>query len=203
MVVEGEMGNPASDRAKMEVARSALKKLHTRQAHYRRELFAGNSKESLNVTWQYRLLRRMTEYGLIQQITNGSNPNTTRYIVQDDADLSRFLDNDRELTKLLWPNSYAEQLPLFEGENESDLAGAGLYVVPGGADMPEPAPEEAEPEAADIASANLKLLYGAVQNMIYIREKIEKLETTVESIREQCQAQQALIDSLLKEWRGK
>ena len=161
----------------MEDVREAFRKLiltPSGQALSRSDLFGAMS----STTWTRLFMDRCAARGLITKESRGLNGKS---FFLPTPDLKRYVEDDGLLSGLIWPG------PKSHEENEfvdSPVAPSHANAVEEIKWIESTALVEDSVTIEETVRASLKINYAILQNLSYVREKIELLEAAIEELRE-------------------
>lgn len=132
------------------------------------------------LTWTRVLIRRVIDLGLIElaQPQGPSERGRPRLFLAPTPELERYTQDDTLLSDLIWPHRGADHIE----DSEIDDAAPqplGSSEMPGAdADPTEDAPLE------EVVKATLKICYATLENVAYMRTRIEAIEKTLKDLNE-------------------
>lgn len=167
--------NPKEEKYRRQATVHALEKLRDGKPCTRDGLFPGPEKN-----WHRCILTRLIEQKIIARDKENKGFNSKNwYKLVDRASVDRILDSDGELTTLIWPSVRPMIVPPPNVEEPLASAGATDSVIPSddGAALLEPGQDgEDEPTRQQMLEVMFKMLPAIMQNMIYLRERLEAIE---------------------------
>lgn len=156
---------------RVEIARNALIRLRSGRAFRRRDLFDHPDYDvPVDARWVTTLIVRMREQGIVRSVVSPGK-NFSEYSAVDPESLERFLSDDAQVSKLLWPSTAV----LEDLQTELVAAEQGPTAVDQGSSA-ETAPDAGE---GDVSGLTIKLLGAMLENTIFLREQMAAMEAKV------------------------
>ena len=190
---------PSQEIARREITKFALRRLAAGGESGRRELFAGSpfkSKEADKVNWQLDILKRLEEHRYVQH-REVSDKRARVYALAPGATLARFLSEERELTRLIWPADVQDDVPAEE-------ASAPAEGQPSFEEETSPAEETngvshdaPAPSVEDMVATTLKLVGLVAQKVIVLAERIESIDARSAEALADAKSSLAILKTLL------
>lgn len=140
----------------------------------RHELFGNNERLEQSPTeksFQTRILKRLRDLRLFALLPQ-TNPKQAHYRVLDPNKLLQALEDEDVLSAIIWERAQIAQME--EASSDSEMASPSTAVA--STEHPLSPESNTEPSAAEIQGAMLKMLFGLVESMHYIRTRIENIE---------------------------
>lgn len=147
------------------------------------------------LTWTRVLIRRVIDLGLIElaQPQGPSERGRPRLFLAPTAELERYTQDDALLSDLIWPHRGADHMfdpgmiqPSYRGHIEdSEIDDAAPQPLEGSSEMPgaDADPTEDAP-LEEVVKATLKICYATLENVAYMRTRIEAIEKTLKDLNE-------------------
>lgn len=137
----------------------------------RRKLFGTKHQ-----AWQARALKELCDTDVIKRSGPHNNPT---YHVKGQANIDALVEDEIEISGLAWPNMRTTQEKTTQPE---PVLESPPPVEPDGSDDDQDDGSElADPHK--IAQITIKLLGAVMENLIYLREKIESLDSNVGEVK--------------------
>jgi hypothetical protein len=184
--------NSLEERARRNMVHDALELLLSAKPMTRAELFVGAPANTR--PFQRRVIDNLVEQGVVSKQNDGGDPNspTISIKLKDRRRLEKILEDEVELTRVIWPGSVPPALPSDRPPPEDVTVVLEEPTAPPSVTHPDaPLPAPVFPIAAPAMNQEqlmerlLLVMDAACQSIIYTREKVDRLEKTVEEIKKQ------------------
>lgn len=154
----------------------------------RTELFGTDPKELSHTEkgFQMRTLERLCKQKVFRKVKQPGS-SSYRYEVADGDKILQALENEEAFSALVWAKSEktsvsgATEAPIGTEEVPSEVESSN--AVPEAAGPQNPVETDPPPSDAQVQEAILKMVFGLVENMHYMRTKLEVIENHVRELR--------------------
>lgn len=153
--------------------RAAITKLTAGSVYTLTDLFGKLRDGSADYGRALTILKRLVAGGLVIASERNKISEPKLYQAKNVAELERITSDEFELSRLIWPG----RTPPKPVSGELVHALKALENV----EMPAPAPPAPSHEP-EILPTILKLLGAAIENLIYIREKVDGIESKIDAL---------------------